>query len=214
MSCNLLVLESAAEGKIPTTPTTSSIIAGVEVQEAVKLIHALPTLASKGFIFEGMNHSSYVVEYTANNDCMSHYTLPRVVHLPETSTELTLAKLRRRAQSDLESQDVVIEFSRDVLQKFVCPGCRQEEELYRPLGTVPFEQAACKTDGRLRTVTSLNSYSGDEELGARPLSQLGLPPFDVFIARSGEREIGYVPYGDARAVLGSLAEIATSAVTR
>jgi molybdopterin/thiamine biosynthesis adenylyltransferase len=75
MSCNLLLLEPAAEGKIPTTPTISSIIAGVQVQEAVKLIHGLPTLASKGYIFEGMNHSSYVVEYTSNADCMSHYTL-------------------------------------------------------------------------------------------------------------------------------------------
>src|SRR5256714_2837730 len=100
MSCNLLALESATEGKVPTTPTISSIIAGVQVQEAVKLIHGLPTLASKGFIFEGMNHSSYVVEYTSNEDCMSHYTLPEIVHLPESSRELTLEDLRRRAQSD------------------------------------------------------------------------------------------------------------------
>ena len=64
MSCNLLVLEPTVEGKVPTTPTISSIIAGVQVQEAVKLIHGLPTLASKGYVFEGMNHSSYVVEYT------------------------------------------------------------------------------------------------------------------------------------------------------
>jgi molybdopterin/thiamine biosynthesis adenylyltransferase len=214
MSCNLLVLESAAEGKIPTTPTISSIIAGVEMQEAVKLIHGLPTLASKGFIFEGMNHSSYMVEYTSNEDCMSHYTLPKVVHLPESSGELTLEQLRRRAQVDLDSSEVVIEFSRDVLQKFVCPSCKQEEELYRPIGTVPFEQAACRADGHLRTVISLNSYTGDSQLGKRALSELGLPSFDVFTARSGEREIGYIPYGDAPAVLGSLAEIAANTVTR
>jgi len=51
MSCNLLTLEPTVEGKIPTTPTISSIIAGVQVQEAVKLIHGLPTLASKGYVF-------------------------------------------------------------------------------------------------------------------------------------------------------------------
>ena len=44
---------AAAQGKIPTTPTISSIIAGMQVQEAVKLIHGLPTLAGKGYIFEG-----------------------------------------------------------------------------------------------------------------------------------------------------------------
>lgn len=205
MSCNLLMLEPTVEGKIPTTPTISSIIAGVQVQEAVKLIHGLPTLASKGYVFEGMNHSSYVVEYTENPDCMSHYTLPQIVHLNETSAELTLEKLHQRAQAQFGSSSVVIEFSRDVVQKLVCPVCQQQEELYQPVGGVPFERAKCTKDGQLRTVISVHSYSGAEEFGARPLDTLGLPLFDVFTARSGDREIGYIPYGDAPQVLGSLA---------
>jgi adenylyltransferase/sulfurtransferase len=205
MSCNLLLLESAAEGKVPTTPTISSVIAGIQVQEAVKLIHGLPTLAGKGYIFEGMNHSSYVVEYTSNDDCMSHYTLPAISHLQEASGELTLEALRLKAQADLGTSEVTIEFSRDVLQKFVCPACEQEEYVYQPLGTVLFENAKCKKDGRLRAAITLHSYAGEQVLGNRKLSQLGLPAFDVFIARAGEREIGYIPYGDERAVLGQLA---------
>jgi adenylyltransferase/sulfurtransferase len=165
----------------------------------------LPTLASKGFIFEGMNHSSYVVEYTANDDCMSHYALPKIVRLAEPSSELTLEALRKQAQRDLESSDVVIEFSRDVVQKFVCPTCHEEEELYRPVGSVSFDRAKCKKDGHLRTVIALHSYSGESDLGRRSLDQLGLPPLDVFTARAGTREIGYMPYGDAQAVLGDLA---------
>jgi molybdopterin/thiamine biosynthesis adenylyltransferase len=204
-SCNLLLVEPTSEGKIPTTPTISSIIAGVQVQEAVKLIHGLPLLASKGYVFEGMNHSSYVVEYTTNPDCMSHYTLPRILHLAESSSELTLQDLRQRAQCDLGSSDVVIEFSRDVVQKFVCPACTQEEEIFKPLGSVPFEQARCKKDGQLRTVVSLHLYSGESDLGKRRLHQLGLPPLDVFTARSGDREIGYIPYGDMPSVLRGLA---------
>jgi molybdopterin/thiamine biosynthesis adenylyltransferase len=205
MSCNLLVLEPTVEGKIPTTPTISSIIAGIQVQEAVKLIHGMPTLASKGYVFEGMNHSSYVVEYTENSECMSHYTLPQIVHLNETSAELSLEELRQRAHSDLESPDVVIEFSRDIVQKFVCPACKEEEELYRPVGSVTFEQAKCPKDGQLRTVISLHSYSGEEELRGRRLDTLGLPLFDLFTARAGEREIAYIPHGDAPVVLGPLA---------
>ena len=205
LSCNLLALEPAVEGKVPTTPTISSIIAGMQVQEVVKLIHGLPTLASKGYVFEGMNHSSYVVEYTENAECMSHYTLPQIVHLPETSDELSLERLRQRAQSDLESSEVVIEFSRDVVQKFVCPACKEEEELYQPLASVPFERAKCGNDGQLRTVVSLHSYAGELELRNRPLSGLGLPLLDVFVARTSQREIAYIPYGDAPRVLGPLA---------
>lgn len=204
MSCNLLVLEPTVEGKVPTTPTISSIIAGVQVQEAVKLIHKLPTLAGKGYVFEGMNHSSYVTEYTENVDCMSHYTLRQIVHLREGSGDLTLAQLLERAQSELRSPNVVIEFSRDVVQKFVCPACNREEELYQPVGSVSFERAKCHNDGQLRTVVTLHSYSGESELSGKPLSQLGLPLLDVFIARAGEREIAYIPYGDAQPVLGPL----------
>ncbi len=66
MSCNLLAHRPDITGKVPTTPTISSIIAGIQVQEVVKLLHGLPTLASRGFVFEGLNHTSYVVEYTEN----------------------------------------------------------------------------------------------------------------------------------------------------
>jgi len=212
MSCNLLTLEPTVEGKIPTTPTISSIIAGVQVQEAVKLIHGLPTLASKGYVFEGMNHTSYVVEYTQNDDCMSHYTLPQIVHVDESSDELTLSALRQRAQQDLGRSEVVIEFSRDVVQKFVCPGCNAEEEMYEPVGSIPFERAKCKNDGQLRTVISLHSYSGEEEIGGRTLNRLGLPLLDVFTARTKDREIAYIPYGDAPRVLGTLATEPTDSV--
>ncbi len=205
LSCNLLALDPAPEGKVPTTPTISSIIAGIQVQEAVKLIHGLPTLASKGYVFEGMNHTSYVVEYSENSECMSHYTLPEIVHLAESSEQLTLDELRQRAQADLGAGDVVIEFSRDVVQKFVCPTCGTEETKFAPMGSIPFEAARCAKDGQMRTVVSLHSYAGNDGFGGRRLSELGLPLLDIFTARLGEREIGYIPYGDAPLVLGNLA---------
>lgn len=205
MSCNLLVLEQESEGKIPTTPTISSIIAGLQVQETVKLIHGLPTLSGKGYVFEGLNHSSYVVEYTENTDCMSHYTVPEIVHLPETASALTLRQLHQRAQRDLASDTVVVSLSRDVIHKFVCPACGRQDDQFAPAGSVPFEAAKCPVDGQLRTVEVLHRYDGDPDLGARRLHELGLPLLDLFVARSGDREIGYIPFGDAPQILGPVA---------
>jgi adenylyltransferase/sulfurtransferase len=204
MSCNLLAFSSAPEGRVPTTPTISSIIAGIQVQEAVKLIHGLPSLAGKGYVFEGMNHTSYVVEYTENPECMSHYTVPEIVHLPQRSNEVTLRELQKRAQSDLGSDNVVIEFSRDVVRKFVCPACGAEEAKFAPMGSIPFEAARCMKDGQMRTVISAHSYSGVEDFGDRLLSELGLPLLDLYVGRHEEHEIGYIPYGDAGLVLGNL----------
>ena len=205
MSCNLLALEANDDGKTPTTPTISSVIAGIQVQEAVKMIHGLPTLSGKGYIFEGLNHSSYTVEYTENPDCMSHYTVPDIVHLTASSRDLTLANLLQRARADTGSDDVVLEFSRDVIQKLVCPSCGSEQETYAPAGSIRLQEAACPRDGHLRTVVSIHGYSGEEDFGHRHLDQLGLPLLDLFLARSSHREIGYIPYGDAPQVLGPLA---------
>jgi hypothetical protein len=204
MSCNLLVHEQETEGKIATTPTISSIIAGIQVQEAVKLIHGMPTLAGRGFIFEGLNHTSYTVEYTENPDCMSHYTLPEIVRLGHRSEELSLEELWKLAGRDLGTSEVTIEFSRDVIQTLRCPSCGQEEELLVPAGGVPFEEGRCRRDGHMRIVHTINSYTGKEAYGSRKLDQIGLPRFDIFMARNAEREIGYLLEGDGEAVLGPL----------
>jgi adenylyltransferase/sulfurtransferase len=205
MSCNLLALESDTEGKVATTPTISSIIGGLQVQEAVKLLHGLPVLAGKGFIFEGLNHTSYKVEYTENPDCMSHYTFAEVIRLQETSRDLSLAQLLDRARSDLGSKDVALEFSRDVIHKLACPGCGAEEELFAAVGTVPYARGKCAADGQMRAVITAHGYSGHETFGDRTLDQLGLPLFDVLTARSPEREIAYLIGGDEKQVLGQSA---------
>jgi molybdopterin/thiamine biosynthesis adenylyltransferase len=204
MSCNLLAHEEVTEGKIPTTPTIASIIAGIEVQEAVKLIHGVPTLDGKGFVFEGLNHTSYRVEYSENPDCMSHYTLPKIVNLEKRSDELRLEQLWQMAKADLASESVTIEFSRDVIHKLTCPHCEKEEELFVPVGSVTYEAGRCKDDGHMRTVEVVHGFTGNEAFGSRKLSELGLPLFDIFTARSDAREIGYLIKGDAAAVLGPL----------
>ena len=205
MSCNLLLHEAKQEGRVPTTPTISSIIAGIEVQEAVKLLHGMPTLASKGYVFEGLQHSSYVVEYTENPDCMSHYVLERIVALPQASHALTLEQLLRQANGDLQSEDAVIEFSRDVIHKLVCPHCASEEECFVPVGAIAYDRGRCSNDGHMRVVKTLSGYRGEPELAQRRLHQLGLPPFDIFTARSLDKEISYCIAGDAPEVLGEAA---------
>jgi molybdopterin/thiamine biosynthesis adenylyltransferase len=205
MSCNLLALESDAEGKVATTPTISSIIAGLQVQEAVKVLHGLPVLAGQAYIFEGLNHTSYKVEYTENAECMSHYTFAEVVAVAQTSRDLTLQQLLKRARQQLGTDQVTLEFSRDVIHKLVCPACHAEEELFAAVGTVPYARGKCPACGEMRAVITAHSYSGAEPFGNRRLDRLGLPLFDVFTARSAERELAYVIAGDEKAVLGQLA---------
>jgi len=202
MSCNLLTRESNVEGKVPTTPTISSIIAGIQVQEAVKLIHGMPTLAGHGFVFEGLNHSSYRVEYTPNDDCMSHHTLESIMECPERARQLTLADLLQRGKRDLGSKEVSIEFSRDIIHQLLCPKCGTREDRFAPVGSISLAEGKCPNDGEMRSVVTIHSYSGNEPYGTQTLDRLGLPLFDIFTARSAELEIGYLISGDREEILG------------
>ncbi len=206
MSCNLLANEEDTAGKVPTTPTISSIIAGIQVQEAVKLLHAMPVLSSRGYIFEGLNHTSYVVNYTENPDCMSHYVLENIVPLPQRSREMTLLQLLEVARRDLQADEVEIEFSRDVVHKLSCTQCGQAEERFAPVGSIRRQQGLCPRDGSMRVVATLHNYRGEAEFSHRTLDTLGLPLFDVFTARAGEREIAYLMAGDEAQVLAAMEE--------
>ncbi len=206
MSCNLLTAADEEAGKVATTPTSSSVIAGVQVQEALKLLHGLPTLSGKGFVFEGLHHSSYLTTYSEDPDCQSHYTLETVVPLPVRSADLTLEELRQRAAADLSAEDAYIEFSRDVIWKLVHPETGVAQECFAPLGALSLEDGRDPIDGVMREVVTCHGYGGEAELAGRRLSALGLPLFDVFVARAGEREIAYLLAGDAPDVLGTLAD--------
>jgi molybdopterin/thiamine biosynthesis adenylyltransferase len=204
MSCNLLMYEGTAEGKVPTTPTIASIIAGIQVQEAIKWIHGLPTLSGRGLVFEGLNHTSYVVQYTENPQCMSHDRLERILEIPQGSHELTLDGLLQIARAGLGAQDVVIEFSREIIHGLQCPACSAFEEVFAPVGKVTTQQGKCARDGHMRAVVTIHGYSGVESFGSRTLDRLGLPLFDIFTARSSSLEISYLITGDRKQVLGPL----------
>ncbi len=204
LSCNLLTRQDIEAGKVPTTPTIASIIGGIQVQEAVKFLHSVNTLSGEAFVFEGLNHTSYRVAYTENPDCMSHHTHAAVVKIGDRSCDLSLHELWTRASRELQGE-VVIEFSREVVHKFTCSACGNEEEVFAPVGTVPYERGRCACNGEMRVVQTVHTYSGTEGFGQRRLNELGLPLFDVFVARNDENERAYLMWGDAGAVLGNLA---------
>jgi hypothetical protein len=115
-----------------------------------------------------------------------------VISLEETSRELMLKQLLASARQKLGAQEVVVEFSRDIIHKLACPGCGAEEELFAAVGTVPYARGKCPACGQMRAVITAHSYAGPES-------------FDVFSARSADREIAYLIAGDQKQVMGRMA---------
>ena len=203
-SCNLLSRDEMERGRTPTTPTISSIIAGVQCQEAIKLLHGLPASAGRGWFFEGLSGDSYTVEYQRKEECYSHETLDEVVSLDACGADISVADLLEEARK-LLGKDVELELSRDVLEKLVCPNCGGEQEMYASLGKTSSEVAVCpKCAGVQRDAVTFYKIRGDEAFCDRSLADIGIPPFDIVIARTEDRCIGLELAGDMATVLGPL----------
>jgi molybdopterin/thiamine biosynthesis adenylyltransferase len=204
-SCNLLTRSEMVEGKTPTTPTISSIIAGVQCQEAVKLLHGLETIRGRGWVFEGHSGESYLVDYQRKDDCYSHDTLDDVVTLNGSARDTTLRQLLAEA-SRILGPSAELELSRDIVEKLKCPNCGAEENLFVSLGKVRAEQAQCRSCGDARReVVTFYKLRGGEAFLDRPVAEIGVPAFDIVIGRTPNRSVGFELSADAQEVLGPLA---------
>lgn len=203
-SCALLSRTDVAQGKTPTTPTTASIIAGIQCQEAVKWLHGLETLAGRGFVFEGLSHQSYVVTYTRKDDCPSHDPLEPVQVLDWRRSETTGRQLWERARADL-GPGAILEFQADLLSGLECPHCTVTTPVFSSLGRVTEREGLCPRCGTPRIPHTYHSLTGTESFLDQTLEGLGIPAWEVVSARVGTRQLHYELAGDAPDVLGPLA---------
>jgi molybdopterin/thiamine biosynthesis adenylyltransferase len=204
-SCALLTRTEMEQGKVPTTPTTASVVAGIQCQEAVKLLHGLEVIAGHGFVFEGTWHQSYLVNYTRQPDCPAHEAYEPVEDLPWRIGETPAGALLDRVKKDL-GPDAVIETNQDLLSGLHCSHCDANEPLFASLGKVTETQGRCPRCGEHRTPRMYHTIDGrDRDLLDRPLGSLGVPAWDVVAGRAGLRQRFYEFAGDRETVLGPLA---------
>ena len=175
----MLTREQMSAGRTPTTPTISAIIAGIQTQEAVKLIHGLDSLAGRGLTFIGATGDSFSVDYQRRDDCLNHETLSEVISIQAGAAELTLKALFDEARK-LLGRGATLELGRDIIERFDCPTCGKSEPVFAALGTIRAGRAICPCDGVTPRVPVLfHSIRGDESFLNRRLADAGVPAFDV-----------------------------------
>lgn len=185
-SCALLTHEQMAEGKIPTTPTSSAIIAGVQVQELLKLIHRdrdLPTLAGKGYVFNGLTHDSYIVEYQKKPDCMSHDTYDQIEERPWSARTTTLKNLVDAVKAELGEQ-ALVDFDREIVTVANCT-CGETKEIFSPLHKLRGQEIVCPNCGKTMNFESIHTLNGTEDFLDKTAFEIGIPLLHIFVGRNG-----------------------------
>lgn len=185
-SCRLLSNEDLVEGKVPTTATTASVVAGLQAQEVVKLLHedrdGVNPLEG-AVVLDGANNDSYVLRYPFDEGCLAHHTYeePAVV-AADAST--TVADLVAAAGWDGDAE-VVVELGDDHLVHWRCTTCEVDHDGRGVVSLLTFDDARCPDCGEARQPVTTSSVDVPGPLAEVTLDDLGLRPDEVVAVRQG-----------------------------
>lgn len=185
-SCPLLARQNILLGKVPTTPTISAIIAGLQSQEALKLIHGMPVQAGHVTHINGLTNEFHTTAYTPDENCESHWVYGDITELPNVkASTTTVAEFLRIAREQLGT-NALIELDQEIVTQFECHHCETLTEVYKPISQVNYNEGLCPGCGALREVHMTHVITGDEPFLHRTLLAIGIPPLHIVRVRNDQ----------------------------
>lgn len=185
-SCPLLAREEILQGRVPTAPTIASIIAGLQVQEALKLLHGLPSASGAGLVFNGVANHFYQTAWPVRDDCLSHEAAGTPVPWRGTAAGTSAADLIRHAGGAAVEENGVagtveqtrLQLDHDFVVSLHCGRCARVDPVEKPVFALRSADARCPECGGDRRPEMIHEISAEHGLARRPLASLGVPPMD------------------------------------
>jgi molybdopterin/thiamine biosynthesis adenylyltransferase len=200
-SCPLLSRDDLLAGRVPTAPTISSMIAGLQTQEALKLLHGMPVSAGQALVFSGITNQFYTTQLPYRADCLSHEMLPEPIELNLTAQGTTAEELFAAAREHFSgSEPLRLELVRDLVAMLACHACGRTWRVMRPQTLVRQREAACEC-GQTAAPQLVNSVDAGDELSREKLASLGIPSYDIVRIAAGEEERAFLLAGDRATVM-------------
>lgn len=200
-SCPLLARENILQGKVPTTPTSASIVAAFQTQEALKLIHGMEVQPGKALMINGLTNDIYSTEYPVKEACLSHSQMEPIIELPDSSVgNMTVEDLLSVARESL-GEETMLEFDTELVISMRCPDCGQETPVFKRMARLYETEFACIECGGRREMRLTHRISGNEEFLDKTLSGIDVPPMGIIRARNGTNTLYFEMTGDRECML-------------
>lgn len=203
-SCPLLAKSNVLMGKVPTTPTISSIVAGFQTQEALKLLHRMTVQAGKSLVINGLTNEIYQSSLPVNPHCQSHWKWEQIIELPDCRAETTtLADLLQIARQHL-GPDAMLDiadgsgnFEREYATHLECRHCKNQFPLGKVRYYITEEDVVCPECHQEGILITTPKIKGDEDFLDQPLATFGIPPLHILQGMNSDQEVFFELTGDA-----------------
>ena len=180
-SCPLLKQEDVQQGKVPTSPTIASIVGGIQVQEALKLLHDLPVRDGSAVVFNGMTNSLYQTQYPLKEDCLSHETYDGLKQI-DFSTEFSAQSLfdRLKQVGIFSTEDrLTLLLDRDFVTEMRCNKCDTSKKISQVRSRVDAKLGVCEGCDQLMAARMIHEVDDGTDLAGLSLKTLGVPDYDI-----------------------------------
>jgi adenylyltransferase/sulfurtransferase len=187
-SCALLAPNEILSGKTPTNATTAGIVAGIQVQEAIKFLvgnRDLMALGGKVWVYTGDSMSTYITNYQEDPDCLAHDFYEEVQDAPHAKTLRDLVLLVER---EVGESVLAIDFEEDLITVNGCRTCGGNE--YSKLrSSFGLGEGLCQGCG-LELLGSLSmSIEPSDPRVDFPIPSFGFPLSDIVTLRTTTQRI-------------------------
>ena len=199
-SCPAMLPEDVSRGRLPTLATTASVIAAIEVQEALKLLHGMETPVGAGIVFYGQTHRMSLLRYSRREDCHSHQVYQQIVELDAGVDDLTVEAVLDLA-ADRTGPDAALLVDPELVTTFSCRGCGDVETVYRPFDSVVPREVSCRRCGANRIPAVATRLTKKSPGAGVPLRQIGILPLDVVTVESAGGRFHFELTKDRQTVL-------------
>ncbi len=186
-SCPLLKREDIIMGKVPTVATISSVIGGIQVQEAIKLIHGVGDSASKCITYVGLTNYFDVVQFQRKENCLSHESFGDIIELDHGADTLTGSELISIAKKISKCDDCTIELDREIVTGMECKACGFHDEFIYLLGKLTMQEGSCPKCGSLLELRMTHVINEGEPLSNITLGKIGVPGLHIITVRNSEK---------------------------
>lgn len=183
-SCALLAPEALVGGRTPTNATSASVIAALEVQEAIKILverHELLALVGAAWRLEGETMLTSLVSYPEDPNCLAHDRVESVIDLETPAASLQHAceqveKLTGEAVQTMYLLD-------DLIIVDPCEQCEDSQKVVGLRSVMPEGAGQCAVCGAEREIQAQSSIDRSEALLSEPLTAWLWPRSEVVAFR-------------------------------